>query len=381
MDLLKPVRKLLANFSDVIEGKIDERFHGLHESITTRLDIIEKRLKQNADQQSITKSLGKLDRNIKEMQDFLLHIKRKNSCLDELLQGVLANQIILSSMTGVEKTICIPGSSQTRLRLSVDKQGRLCFKCPAPDLLARPQLFVNTLPKSGTYFIGGILSALGYQDIEIQSHPNDFFDYREKSNDDKLFFRRNYKVALPYTAQVGLVLPGQYLLSHIDEPTFRSSIGQNRALLSIRDLRYSFISAFRFNYFRNNQVHADILTSANLCDAIKSPLGKFIINIAKGMVALKDDFPVIRFEDLISRDIKTVEPALRVISDATASSMEAVFEAQKKVLDTETHTYSGQHSRMGDFWTPEVEELFVSAGGDVINEELGYPREYTFSQS
>lgn len=82
-------------------------------------------------------------------------------------------------------------------------------------------MFVTTLPKSGTYFLGAILKELGFEDTEIHAGPS-LTDYRSKTREQSLHDHLRFQVHLPYGVQVFLTLPGQYLLGHINPDLIRA---------------------------------------------------------------------------------------------------------------------------------------------------------------
>jgi hypothetical protein len=102
----------------------------------------------------------------------------------------------------------------------------------------------------------------------------------------------------------------------------------------------------------------------------------FLFGMARECLSLKDESYIVRFEQLASDNPRGKTESAQSICAATGCSLDQVLDAIEKAYGESTLTFSGSLSRLEDLWSEEAERLFVEHGGDVLNEQLGYPRQY-----
>jgi hypothetical protein len=190
-------------------------------------------------------------------------------------------------------------------------------------------------------------------------------------------------VNVPFFLQEKLVLPGQYMMGHILGNDLYNFIGKNELLISVRDLRFMLVSQERMR----SGIKMEEVTPQLLLARLRE--NKFIgfkelLDRAQSFLPLMDKIPVLRFEELIAKDREKARPSINALAQVTECSPEEVFESRDKNIystakntSTGLSTYTGHFSEIDKVWTLEVEEAFISLGGDIINEQLGYSRFYT----
>lgn len=293
----------------------------------------------------------------------------------------LYTMISLASVSK-QKTLFLPGGSQTRYEVEMNCDGKIHFQGNA--IIDRPPLFLVTLPKSGTYFLGKIIEELGYANIYIHTGECGFGDYKGHDLQDQMDNYLNFTVFLPYVLQTQLLESGQYLLGHLPFSCHQVLI-KKHCILTIRDLRYMFVSALRF--LQKRAVYQDrtwfsqeLPKESQLYEFFmeSSPRDNFVM-YAKDMVnwcSWKKE-SIVRYETIIDDSHQDFLSSIKIIARETGCSVSDCIAARQRALGQETHSYSGKPSTLEGIWSDRVEEKFKELGLDEINAALGYPRDWT----
>lgn len=302
----------------------------------------------------------------------------------------LCNQISLANKAAGKRTIYSPWEKRKSFFLEFNEKGQLCFLANGNPASNPRRIFVNTIPKSGTYFLGAILAEMGIIGIPIHALTNNYADERGLPPGNVAKF-----ISLPLASQIPLMQPNQFLLAHIEN--YESSfLGEwmfqknDVILLTIRDLRHCILSYMRhLDSDVDVEGHITVFTpcvnysSDDMYDFLKSKKCNDIFNTARCHLALMESqhkIFLIRYEELMSSDRDVMLPSMEALSSALGCSVSEVIRAVEKKRDTKTATFTGDHVKLDAIWTDKVEELFIAKGGDILNEKLGYAREYTPGQ-
>jgi hypothetical protein len=304
----------------------------------------------------------------------------------EYAKAAVFNQIALSMENKEGLSVSLPYIADDW----VDRNGNLAKKMRFPILfgsdkgsfLLHPghkanrhdkRVFVSTLSKTGTHFIDGILNELGFQQIPFFATSNAC----AVTIQGKQFFGN-----LPFYIQEKMVLPGQYMMGHVHGEYLHGLAGKDELLLSIRDLRYMLVSIERFM----KGIKLEEVTPQYLIDRIHGKKGNIFQEVlyrAQSFLPLLGRAPVLRFEELIAEDRQKAWPSIEALAQVTGCTSEEVFAARDKNLRTtstnrvtQMTTYTGRFSVLEGIWTLEVEKAFIAAGGDIINEQMGYSKSY-----
>lgn len=293
----------------------------------------------------------------------------------------LYTMISLASVSN-QKTLFLPGGSQTQYEVETNRDGKIHFQGNA--ILDRHPLFLVTLPKSGTYFLGKIIEELGYTNIHVHASACGFDDYKGHDLQDQMDNYLNFAVALPYILQTQLLQSGQYLLGHLPFSCHRALINKH-CILTVRDLRQVFVSALRF--LQKRAVYRDrawfsqeVPKESQLYEFFleSSPRDNFIM-LARDMLhwcSWKKE-SVIRYETIIDDSHKDFLSSIEIVARETGCNVSDCIAARQRAIGQKTHSYSGKPSTLEGFWSDRTEEKFKELGLDEINAALGYPRDWT----
>lgn len=248
----------------------------------------------------------------------------------------------------------------------------------APNL---PRLFITTLPKSGTYFWGRILQECGYEDTEIHADGTCFMDYRRRTAEEKPAYFKEDTIKISFALQVQLIDHGQYLLGHL--PFYCVEfIKDENFIVTVRDLRTVFISLLRFAQLRLPYAHTIWhslgCTEEALYTFICSPEAQELIVAATELCCWVQNYPehVLRFEDLSQPKTDGYAKIVNYLGQQTGLDSTTVTAAIERARGAETKTWSGKLSVLEDFWSERIEEQFRLLGADVLNEQLGYDKDW-----
>lgn len=318
--------------------------------------------------------------------------------LAELKDGQKAlfyNQVSLANSKPGKVPLFTPWcSSENSQVLSLIRleSGQLCFQCTKNEQTRSGPVFISTIPKSGTWFVLGIVKILGFQSSQIVTNDSTGLD-KNKTDIFKDGFRDDRPIhsgihnEMPYELQTSLILPGQILHGHTHAAPFLRTHLNNPFILSVRDLRFILLSWLRYFAMINDPEKYKTIPSANSFspnDLIHC-INKYSVDApftlkacVKDAITLKTHNMccLVRFEELNALQIEQMRPSAEAIAVATGKSVEDVYEAIRKVRGQPTSTFSGELSKVDKIWTPEVEVAFIQAGWHLLNEQLGYPRDY-----
>ena len=295
--------------------------------------------------------------------------------LRDFHQANLYNQIALSNQKAGRVTLYTPWSTTECKNFTLERFGSGELSVTAPStggMEARKALHIVTIPKSGTHLISQTLKNLGYSNaIEILPYP------------------------CPYPLATSLHSNGTVSFIHIEDichrkDYFRTVHDGSTFIFGIRDLRFVVVSLCRWMvklgklpinghtthvFPANSEITSDLLLA--LFEHID--LKKIIFESLELFLSIMNGASVrmVRFEDMISPEPDIRQEPIAAIAEATGFSLEEVSYALETAYGHKTVTYTGQFSELGDFWTQGVEDRFVAAGGDILNEKLGYSRHYS----
>lgn len=312
---------------------------------------------------------------INEIEQLKNIIHEKNLSVEQLVYQINCN--LLQQMIKTDVYNFTLRSCDKPLSLYASKHG-LSF-LPHEGNESLPEIVIVTLPKSGTYFWGKILSECGYQDIEIHGHEHRIADYRSLTLQEKLDNSPECGRWLPFYLQLSLLHKGQYLIGHMPFNCL-SYLREKKFFITIRDLRTTIVSVLRFGLKIRNNSRASWYhlgaTEEGILAFLNSPTVQDIIFHAEELVKWVSAFPdrVLRFEALNAPGSKEFTHIVDTISSLIGLDAENVTSAIERARGTSTVTYSGKPSSTQGIWSERVEEVFCAHKLDLLNEKLGYSR-------
>ena len=292
----------------------------------------------------------------------------------EAIKDVLYSMISIASASK-KTSLFLPDGTQHLYDVEKEANGGICFRSTEGN--GRPPVFIVTLPKSGTYFLGKIIEELGYANVHIHSGRDAFHDYRNRNLKEQMDSYLNFSVMLPYILQIQLVRSGQYLLGHL--PYECAPLLESKSLfLMIRDMRYVLLSALRFlqrrEYYKNRNWFYRGNTEEALFLFMCDDSAKQFIQSGIQMIEWCKLRPasVIRYEYIIDETNEYFLTTVKRLADMLAIPYTEVLSARERAAGQQTHSYSGKPSQLAGIWSDRIEEKFHELGGEKINYELGY---------
>lgn len=314
----------------------------------------------------LTNEIEQLKNIIHEKNLFVEQLAYQINC--NLLQQMIKTDIYNFTLRSCDKP----------LSLYASKYG-LSF-LPHEGNESLPAIVIVTLPKSGTYFWGKILSECGYQDIEIHGHEHIIADFRSLTLQEKLdSLPEEHAHWLPFHLQLSLLHKGQYLLGHMPFNCL-THLKEKNFFITVRDLRATVVSSLRFGQRKrchtNDSWYTLGATEEGVFTLLNSPNARDIIFHAEELVKWVSAFPdrVLRFEALNAPGSKEFTHIVDTISSLIGLDAESVTSAIERARGTSTVTYSGKPSSTQGIWSERVEEVFCAHKLDLLNEKLGYSR-------
>jgi len=247
---------------------------------------------------------------------------------------------------------------------------------------AWPPLLVNTVPKSGTYFLEAALRDVGYAPLRLHLVRHDVvFDFRGLSDDQIHVDPWNQLLELPLNLVTRLLNPGEVVVGHVtSSEVLNAARGQGVCVVSVvRNLRDVFASYLSF------QVQKVAATSAadrfwRTLDP-KQQLAGFIARFGDNALAdmrqtatiscLDRDGILVRYEEL-TRGVISADAQRRLSAYYSVDFVQHLTDALLGQLNTPNPTFSGKRSKWTDIWSDELEVYFNESGFKSINAALGY---------
>lgn len=318
--------------------------------------------------QIIENKLDDINQNMILLAD---NINKINAKFDILNSNLLA-------INGCSEVKYLKVNDKVDLKLYKNDNGlSYCRDQDYDDAKILPRLFLITLPKSGTYLISKILELLGYQDNELHASFYGIDDYRGMSKNDKLnLWPAKITKLMEFNTILSFLNDNQFLRGHF-EFVVDDYIENEKKIISIRELREVFVSAYRFyktrHYYSNYNWFSLQYGEEGLYEFLCCKEVSIIISLAKDIAKWCAKYPqnIIRFEDLVEFTPARNENIINVFYENTSCSPEMVNKAIVNALGLETMTWSGKKSNL-DIWSDRIEQKFIEIGGGRINEKLGY---------
>jgi Sulfotransferase domain len=260
--------------------------------------------------------------------------------------------------------------------LFLDKNDDLCFRLET-GAGASPVILVS-VPKSGTYLFGELLTHLGVQNLDIHIATYGFQDLRFVSKEFAIYQSRETFAMIPCDQVLPLVRPGQHLVSHFPyEPDVVRQLGGFKVIFTYRDLRDTLVSTMRW-VAKKGQAKGSPEGWESLPDS-PAKMERFVekhgahyldnIKAMRGWV----DHPgvlTLSFEE-IQGDygvLRQREAVQEIVSLLRLSRTDAeITQALQKSLGKETLTFSGKRSSREGLWSDKVEAFFRENGAEELD--------------
>jgi plasmid stabilization system protein ParE len=242
---------------------------------------------------------------------------------------------------------------------------------------------ICSLPKSGTYLFAELLRALGQVPTNVHVSAESFTDYRFADIGFAKACFRELERAIPLTRVARMMRPGQFTVGHLG-PEIRSLVPDFKILFVYRDLRDGMVSYVRWLQHSGRHPQGErgwwtlddgpqkLLTWMRE-DGDGPGYVRWCANIAAWLDApdaIKISFETIYGDNGPARQQQAVNELCRYLE--LPGNPPQAGPLVERVLATPSLTRSSGRSRREQFWNSEVEAVFRSLGGQMLNERLGY---------
>jgi hypothetical protein len=247
------------------------------------------------------------------------------------------------------------------------------------------RVLICSVPKAGTYLLGGLLARLGMGDSRLHVAPAGCSDYRFAARNHALERPSDFHVPLGIDVTLPLIGPGQFVVGHLPcTPDVREATADFRLVVAIRDLRDAMLSMMRFlretgrtSFGPSEAAWRRVTDPRRQFQAFLEGEGVLYLRRFEGLADWLDvpGTHPIRFETITGDEGCAAQLASVTAMAAHAGLVVDSTQAQEVLGDTLgalTLTWSGGRSRRDDFWDDEVAATFESIGGVVANRRFGY---------
>jgi hypothetical protein len=233
-----------------------------------------------------------------------------------------------------------------------------------------PPVIINSIPKSGTYFVEAAFSCLGAHPLRLHLCPQECHDYRAVPEPDMHRDVRGLTLSAPAGAVAWLMRPGDVAVGHVDDHAqLDEAVSAGVTVLhAVRDLREVLVSLYHFK--RTRVAPVSPADSAWRCLDPQASFVAFLCEFARTDIAhigraaeiiLNRAEPVLRYEDALRGIIPSDLP-------------EGLGEALLSTRGKPTSTLSDRDGSASP-WSAVAEAFFVNSGLAALNESLGYGRQ------
>jgi hypothetical protein len=243
------------------------------------------------------------------------------------------------------------------------------------------KVIVCSVPKSGTYFLGHILTRLGMRDTKIHVHLRSFTDYNEVDLETARKKASQLSVEEPLEKSLRRIGPGEFAVGHLPIETVHL-LRDFRVVFIYRNVRDILVSFCR--WIADTGRWPDEGAWRELPDGPDRLLGFLEIHGTKLRKLIdspaawrsQQNITQVSFEELMGDYGSTVAAAaMRRIASTLAMSTYSdgqLLDLLEQSKASETITRSGGRSVRATYWNEVVEREFARRGFAAINTRLGF---------
>ncbi|MEZ6243350.1 MAG: sulfotransferase domain-containing protein [Phycisphaerales bacterium] len=244
------------------------------------------------------------------------------------------------------------------------------------------RVILVTVPKAGTYLVSEIVRRLGFEQTHLHLAMTRVVAYDPALLDEGRSNPARFEVKCPIRESIRLVRCGQFAASHLPyEPEAVSALSGCRVVFATRELRSALVSWMRF-YVATGRASGPKAIEDTRSSPQEMTIADLEANAGDRLDAVKkqlgwlehEGIHVLRYEDLIARDVATIGSLREFLQPAPSTSNPASDESIiEQALATDTLTRTTEATRLDAYWSDEAEEIFHRLGGPQLNQRLGYP--------
>jgi hypothetical protein len=245
-----------------------------------------------------------------------------------------------------------------------------------------PAMLVNTVPKSGTYFLEAALRDVGFAPLRLHLAIRDVvFDFRDLPDEQLHVDVWNQALELPVSLVTRLLAPGEMVVGHVSSrEMIHAAREQGVCVVSVvRNLRDVVASYLKFKVRRvaatspadrfwrtldEKQQLAGFIARFGDTDLVE------LLDIAK-MISADPHGILVRYEEL-TRGVIGDDAQRKLRASYPAVFAQRLAKSLRSQLDKPNPTFSGGRTDWHQIWSEELEVYFEESGLRAANEALGY---------
>ena len=239
---------------------------------------------------------------------------------------------------------------------------------------------VCSVPKSGTYLVGNLLAQIGLENTHLHLGPMGSSDYTNATMDEARTNPDVFRIDEPLDSIVQRIKDNQFAVSHLGPGAIPLLQGFS-VIFCYRNLREVVISFARWTH-RTGRWQSGDQSWRQLPDGPERVLSFFLKEkrvlrqIIEPTIGWKNQNVVkVAYEEFVG-DLGTdrVLSTLRRVTCAAGFSWTdaELLRMLEQTLIGETLTKSPGRSRIQEYWSADLEQLFIEEGFAYLNRCLGY---------
>ena len=239
---------------------------------------------------------------------------------------------------------------------------------------------VNSIPKSGTYFLEAALKNAGIHPMRLHLSGINIIDDFRKLRDEEVHVNPELCRVNAPVHLVTKLLKGRAVVGHIESSRMLEKIRQqNVCIFNVRrNLRDVLVSLYRFKYSKVKPLSGRDLYWREMSE--QSRFIAFLIAYSDCDIAHIKAIAVMMLNDNASIPVKYEEMCEDSFSDEVKARLDeikpgfaqALSESFRAQYGKKNPTFSGSRSNWEDYWSEDAEKYFAVSGLSEINSQLGY---------
>jgi hypothetical protein len=236
-------------------------------------------------------------------------------------------------------------------------------------------IVVTSIPKSGTYLLGEVLSNLGYRPtwMHLAGSGTHFTQYSPARLAEGRDDPRRFRVMMPLEESLRLVRPGEFAVGHLPRTADTERLlGGFRVIFLKRELRACLVSLMRFRLETRRGEPFRRATWYRQPDRIRRTVlflrdcGPEALRESRAIAAWGEhpDATTVSYEQVAGRQLESLLGASGTRLDACIG----------RALAARTLTRNEMPTDSSEHWSPAAESVFVEIGGLALSRALGYER-------
>jgi len=244
---------------------------------------------------------------------------------------------------------------------------------------ALPNVLINSLPKSGTYFLEKILKEAGWRATRLHLVSGGYVDdYRGLPDEQMHVEPEKLRIRCSSQCVSALLGHGELIVGHLAtlDELWGVAVEGVRIINVVRNVRNVLTSLYRFKLTRVLEREGvpeswrGTEESMKFVEFLKFYTDRdigFLSNMLRFLLSNRG-YAILRFEDIMSGNISALQP----LCDASHIELEYLRAAAERSRGQVTPTWSGELSSWENVWSHDAEEIFKESGLFELNGAFGY---------